>query len=74
MASSLRRPSFSSDLPAPDKTHFVKTIAGMLPWWYIDILPGMFMADGVERLGADLHAMMEKARTLLFSERRRPRS
>lgn len=50
--------------PGTGKTHFVKAIAGVLSWWYIEILPSMLMADGVERLGANLHAIMEKARTL----------
>ncbi|MGD0884354.1 MAG: AAA family ATPase [Thermodesulfovibrionales bacterium] len=50
--------------PGTGKTHFVKAIAGVLTWWYIEILPSMLMADGVERFGANLHAIMEKARTL----------
>jgi len=50
--------------PGTGKTHFVKAIAGVLSWWYIEILPSMLMADGVEKLGANLHAIMEKARTL----------
>src|SRR5512139_316068 len=50
--------------PGTGKTHFVKAIAGILSWWYIEILPSMLMADGIEKLGANLHAIMEKARTL----------
>jgi SpoVK/Ycf46/Vps4 family AAA+-type ATPase len=50
--------------PGTGKTHFVKAIAGVLSWWYIEILPSMLMADGVEKFGANLHAIMEKARTL----------
>jgi transitional endoplasmic reticulum ATPase len=50
--------------PGTGKTHFVKAIAGVLSWWYIEILPSMLMADGVEKLGTNLHAIMEKARTL----------
>ena len=50
--------------PGTGKTHFVKAIAGVLSWWYIEILPSMLMADGVEKFGANLHAVMEKARTL----------
>lgn len=50
--------------PGTGKTHFVKAIAGVLSWWYIEILPSMLMADGIEKLGANLHAIMEKARTL----------
>jgi len=50
--------------PGTGKTHFVKAIAGVLSWWYIEILPSMLIADGIEKLGAKLHAIMEKARTL----------
>ncbi len=50
--------------PGTGKTHFVKAIAGALSWWYIEILPSMLMVDGVERIGANLHAVMEKARNL----------
>ena len=50
--------------PGTGKTHFVKAIAGVLSWWYIEILPSMLMADGIEKLGANLHDIMEKARTL----------
>jgi len=46
------------------KDPFVKALAGVLSWWYIEILPSMLMADGVEKFGANLHAIMEKARTL----------
>jgi transitional endoplasmic reticulum ATPase len=50
--------------PGTGKTHFVKAVAGVLSWWYIEILPSMLMVDGVERIGANLHNIMEKARTL----------
>jgi len=50
--------------PGTGKTHFVKAIAGILSWWYIEILPSMLMADGVEKIGANLHMVMEKARNL----------
>ena len=50
--------------PGTGKTHFVKAIAGVLSWWYIEILPSMLMADGVDRIGANLHNIMEKARNL----------
>jgi transitional endoplasmic reticulum ATPase len=50
--------------PGTGKTHFVKAIAGALSWWYIEILPSMLMADGVEKIGANLHNIMEKARNL----------
>lgn len=50
--------------PGTGKTHFVKAIAGVLSWWYIEILPSMLMADGAEKFGANLHAIMEKARSL----------
>jgi transitional endoplasmic reticulum ATPase len=50
--------------PGTGKTHFVKAIAGVLSWWYIEILPSMLMVDGVERIGVNLHNVMEKARNL----------
>jgi transitional endoplasmic reticulum ATPase len=50
--------------PGTGKTHFVKAIAGVLSWWYIEILPSMLMVDGIERIGANLHKVMEKARRL----------
>jgi len=50
--------------PGTGKTHFVKAIAGILSWWYIEIFPSMLMADGIDRLGANLRGVMEKARQL----------
>ena len=50
--------------PGTGKTHFVKAIAGALSWWYIEILPSMLMVDGADRIGANLHNVMEKSRTL----------
>ena len=50
--------------PGTGKTHFVKAIAGVLAWWYIEILPSMLMVDGADRIGANLHGVMEKAKTL----------
>jgi SpoVK/Ycf46/Vps4 family AAA+-type ATPase len=50
--------------PGTGKTHFVKAIAGILSWWYIEIAPSMLMADGVEKIGANLRSMMEKSRSL----------
>jgi SpoVK/Ycf46/Vps4 family AAA+-type ATPase len=50
--------------PGTGKTHFAKAIAGVLSWWYIEIVPSMLMADGVEKIGANLREVMEKGRTL----------
>jgi transitional endoplasmic reticulum ATPase len=50
--------------PGTGKTYFAKAIAGVLSWWYIEIVPSMLMADGVEKVGANLRAVMEKARNL----------
>jgi len=50
--------------PGTGKTHFVKAIAGILSWWYIEIVPSMLMADGADKLGANLRNVMEKARQL----------
>jgi transitional endoplasmic reticulum ATPase len=50
--------------PGTGKTHFVKAIAGVLSWWYIEVLPSMLMIDGIEKIGANLHNVMEKAQRL----------
>jgi transitional endoplasmic reticulum ATPase len=50
--------------PGTGKTHFAKAIAGALFWWFIEIAPSMLMADGIEKVGANLRQIMEKARTL----------
>lgn len=50
--------------PGTGKTHFVKAIAGVLSWWYIEIVPSMLMADGVEKIGANLREIMQQARNL----------
>jgi SpoVK/Ycf46/Vps4 family AAA+-type ATPase len=50
--------------PGTGKTHFAKAIAGALSWWFIEIAPSMLMVDGLEKVGANLRQVMEKARTL----------
>ncbi|MFZ2447680.1 MAG: AAA family ATPase [Syntrophobacteraceae bacterium] len=50
--------------PGTGKTHFVKAIAGVLSWWYIEIAPSMLMEDGTEKLGANLRRILRKARQL----------
>src|SRR5208337_1863228 len=50
--------------PGTGKTHYSRAIAGILSWWYIEILPSMLMIDGTEKMGANLHNLMEKARNL----------
>ena len=50
--------------PGTGKTHFVKAIAGVLSWWYIEIAPSMLMEEGTEKVGANLRRIMEKARQL----------
>ncbi|MGD9949031.1 MAG: ATP-binding protein [Desulfobulbus sp.] len=50
--------------PGTGKTHFAKAIAGALSWWYIEIMPSMLMVNGIERIGANLRELMEKARGL----------
>ncbi|MHC1790973.1 ATP-binding protein [Solidesulfovibrio sp.] len=47
--------------PGTGKTHFVKAMAGRLAWWFIEIAPSMLMADGVDKIGAHLRKVMEKA-------------
>ena len=46
--------------PGTGKTHFVRAIAGILHWWYVEVSPSVLMADGEERLGANLKALMER--------------
>jgi SpoVK/Ycf46/Vps4 family AAA+-type ATPase len=50
--------------PGTGKTHFVKAIAGILSWNYIEIFPSTLMADGVEKIGANLREVMEVVRKL----------
>ncbi|MBF0549724.1 MAG: AAA family ATPase [Deltaproteobacteria bacterium] len=50
--------------PGTGKTHFAKAIAGILAWWYIEIVPSILMADGVEKVGSNLRKVMEMARSL----------
>lgn len=47
--------------PGTGKTHFVRAIAGILQWWYIEVSPSDLMADGEDRLGANLKKLLEKA-------------
>jgi len=46
--------------PGTGKTHFVRAIAGVLQWWYVEVSPSDLMADGQDRLGANLKKVMEK--------------
>lgn len=50
--------------PGTGKTYFVKAMAGALKWWYIEISPSDLMAEGEDRLGANLKRVMEKVRGL----------
>jgi transitional endoplasmic reticulum ATPase len=50
--------------PGTGKTHFVRAIAGVLQWWYIEISPSTLMADGEDRLGSNLKKLMEKVHNL----------
>lgn len=50
--------------PGTGKTHFVKAIAGVLGWWYIEASPSDLMADGQDKLGKNLKNLMEKAVTI----------
>jgi len=50
--------------PGTGKTHFVKAIAGLLQWWYIEISPSTLLADGEDRMGANLKRLMEKVRNV----------
>lgn len=50
--------------PGTGKTHFVKSMAGRLGWWYIEISPSELMEEGENRIGANLKRFMEMARDL----------
>jgi SpoVK/Ycf46/Vps4 family AAA+-type ATPase len=50
--------------PGTGKTHFAQAIAGVLRWWFIEVSPSTLMADGEDRLGANLKNVMDKARNL----------
>lgn len=50
--------------PGTGKTHFVKAIAGVLRWWYVEVSPSDLMVDGADRMGSNLKKLMEKARNL----------
>ncbi len=50
--------------PGTGKTHFVKAVAGVLSWMFIEIAPSMLMAEGTEKTAANLRSMMEKVRNL----------
>ncbi|MFH0780900.1 MAG: ATP-binding protein [Pseudomonadota bacterium] len=39
-------------------------MAGVLSWRYIEVVPSMLMANGVEKIGANLRKVMEEARNL----------
>jgi transitional endoplasmic reticulum ATPase len=46
--------------PGTGKTHFVKAIAAVLKWWYVEISPSILMEEGSEKVGANLKRLMEK--------------
>ncbi len=50
--------------PGTGKTHFVQAMAGILAWWFIEVSPSTLMADGEDRLGANLKKVMDMARNL----------
>jgi SpoVK/Ycf46/Vps4 family AAA+-type ATPase len=50
--------------PGTGKTYFARAIAGILSWWFVEVSPSTLMADGAERMGANLRSLMEKARKL----------
>ncbi len=50
--------------PGTGKTHFVRAIAGVLQWWYIEVNPSILMVEGEDRLGINLMRLMEKIRKL----------
>jgi SpoVK/Ycf46/Vps4 family AAA+-type ATPase len=58
------RPIIFFGRPGTGKTLFVKAIAAVLQWWFIEASPSTLMADGEDRLGANLKNLMKRARDL----------
>lgn len=50
--------------PGTGKTHFVRAIAGVLQWWYVEVSPSDLAAEGSDRLGANLKRLMIRTRAL----------
>jgi SpoVK/Ycf46/Vps4 family AAA+-type ATPase len=50
--------------PGTGKTYFVRGIAGVLKWWYVEINPSSLLSEGQDRLGANLKTLMERVRNL----------
>lgn len=50
--------------PGTGKTHFVRAIAGVLQWFYVEVSPSLLMEDGEERLSANLKKLMDQIRGL----------
>ena len=50
--------------PGTGKTHFVQAMAGALQWWYLELSPSILMAEGEDRLSANLKEIMEMIRKL----------
>jgi transitional endoplasmic reticulum ATPase len=50
--------------PGTGKTHFVRAIAGILQWWFVEISPSTLMSDGADLVSSSLKRFMEKARNL----------
>lgn len=50
--------------PGTGKTHFARAMAGALSWWFIEISPSLLMAEGMDKIGANLRIAMEKIRKL----------
>lgn len=46
--------------PGTGKTHFVRAIAGVLQWWFVEVSPSDLMAEGQDRIGANLKKIMGK--------------
>ncbi len=50
--------------PGTGKTHFVRAIAGVLEWFYVEVSPSKLMEEGEDRLGANLGRLLEQTRRL----------
>jgi SpoVK/Ycf46/Vps4 family AAA+-type ATPase len=50
--------------PGTGKTHFVRAIAGVLQWWYLEVSPSDLSSEGGDRLGANLKRVMVRTRAI----------
>lgn len=50
--------------PGTGKTHFARSIAARLEWWFVEVSPSDLMVDGEDRMGNKLKQFFEMTRNL----------